>query len=73
MINTTKSSYGIAKIRGPMATIYSCPCCPFFIKVPRSRPGTGAGRGYGLRTGGAAFSKMCAHVRTEHPNQRREA
>jgi hypothetical protein len=64
-----KSSYGIAKAAGPFATVYACPCCKFLIRIPRSRPGDRVGRGYGLRTGGAAFSKMCAHVRNEHPEQ----
>lgn len=66
----SESIYGIGKMPGPLATVYSCPCCKFVIRVPRGR---GQGRGHGLRSGGAAFSKMVAHVRATHPSQPREA
>lgn len=68
-VKVGESLYGIRKMSGPLATIYACPCCPFTIRVGRMR--SGAGRGYGLRTGGAAFSQMSAHVRAEHPEQPR--
>lgn len=65
--NLIKSEYGIGKFSGPFATVYTCPCCKHHIVVKRGGPG--CGRGYGLRTGGGAFSKMRAHVRAEHPDQ----
>jgi hypothetical protein len=49
--------------RGPRGTVYGCPICKRaeFIK----RGGAGSGRGYGLRTGGGAYSRMVAHI-NEH-------
>lgn len=70
-MGSSKSIYGIGKHSGPFATVYACPRCSFFIKVPKSHPANRVGRGYGLRTGGAAFSQMAAHVRREHPDQPR--
>jgi hypothetical protein len=70
-IKARTSVYGIAKMAGPFATVYACPCCKHTISFRRSRPVEKVGRGYGLRTGGAAFSKMVAHVRSEHPEQPR--
>ena len=72
MARIEKSSYGIAKASGPMATVYACPCCKFTIKVPRSRPGDRVGRGYGLRTGSIAFGQMISHVREHHPEQSKD-
>lgn len=69
MIKRRKISiYGIMKFAGPTATVYGCPCCKFIIRIGRERS---PGRGYGLRTGGAAFSQMVAHVRKDHPTQAR--
>lgn len=70
-MRSEKSSYGIAKMRGPMATVYKCPCCSFSIIVKRLPKMMSPGRGFGLRTGGTAFSQMCAHVRKEHQEQPR--
>jgi len=49
---------------GPRGTSYACPFCKFYLFIPR---GPGQGRGHGLRTGGAAYSKVAAHIRAEHP------
>jgi len=68
-IKNNVSLYGIRKFAGPAATVYACPCCKFTITIRRQM---NPGRGFGLRTGGAAFSKMCAHVRADHPKQPRE-
>lgn len=67
---TEVADYGIKKHRGPMATVYACPCCSFTLKFERGRPGVG--RGHGLRNGGKLFHQMCAHVRSEHPEQPKE-
>ncbi|WP_327210314.1 hypothetical protein [Rhizobium leguminosarum] len=69
-IKSTVRKYGIRVMAGPLATVYACPCCKEVVRIPRER---NPGRGFGLRTGGAAFSRMCAHVRAEHPDQPAEA
>lgn len=56
-------------LRGPLATVYSCPFCKALIVNKHSRPGHKVGRGFGLRTGGAAHSKMRAHIRAAHPDK----
>jgi hypothetical protein len=53
----------VRKARG-LRTVYSCPFCKLTDVVPSGR---GMGRGYGLASGGAAHSKMAAHIRAEHP------
>lgn len=52
--------------RGPLGTVYLCPFCSHHVLVPRGGPGSG--RGYGLRTGGGAHSRVSAHIRAEHPD-----
>lgn len=59
----------VLKYKGPFATVYGCPFCKHHDTVQKSRPGMGVGRGYGLRTGGSAHSKMGAHIRAEHPEE----
>lgn len=54
--------------RGPAATVYSCPFCKHHELIRRPRPGHGD-RGFGLRTGGPAHSRMGAHIRAEHWDQ----
>lgn len=50
--------------RGPRGTVYGCPHCKRAELVLRGGPGSG--RGYGMRTGGAAFSRLAAHIRSDH-------
>jgi hypothetical protein len=50
--------------RGPFGTVYACPHCKH---TEKTNPGRGQGRGHGLRTGGAAFSRVSAHIKKEHP------
>ena len=56
--------------RGPLGTTYGYPFCRHAITVPRG--GIGSGRGYGLRTGGAAHSRIAAHIRAEHAERLRD-
>lgn len=60
-------AHGITSYRGPAGTVYVCPHCTHSIMLPKGR---GMGRGYGLRTGGAAFSHMVAHINKEHADAR---
>jgi len=53
--------------RAALGTVYKCPFCPHHEAVPRGR--RGVGRGYGLATGGAAHSRLGAHIRAAHPEQ----
>lgn len=69
-IKSSIRKYGIRVVAGPLGTVYSCPCCKESVSIRRER---NPGRGFGLRTGGAAFSRMCAHVRAEHPEQPEDA
>ena len=66
---SVKRQYGITSHHGPLATIYTCPCCKHFEKFTNGRAGTG--KGHGLREGGACYSRMVAHVRKDHPDQPR--
>jgi hypothetical protein len=64
---TVIRAYGIKSHHGPVATVYSCPCCDHSEKFQNGL--RGAGRGHGLRNGGGCYSRMVAHVRREHPEQ----
>jgi hypothetical protein len=65
----TKNPAGdlVRKASSALATVYACPFCNHVLRNPKGRAGQGMGRGHGLRTGGALFSKMAAHIRAEHP------
>ena len=52
--------------RGPRGTVYSCPFCKHF---EMTRRGPGQGRGHGLRTGGAAHSRVSAHIASTHSTE----
>lgn len=67
MRKTDYASNAVKTTRGPRATVYSCPFCKHHEVVPKGPPG--CGRGYGLRTGGGANSRMRAHIRATHPNE----
>lgn len=57
--------------RGPFATVYACPFCKHtevVKRLPRLMAGK-IGRGFGLRTGGTAHSKVGAHIRKEHKDK----
>jgi hypothetical protein len=62
---TRIAKYGMKITSGPMATIYQCPCCKHVERFTNGR--RGVGRGHGLREGGGCFSRMCAHIRRDHP------
>lgn len=53
----------VKKFVGSRGTSYACPFCKHFVTI---RKGPGQGRGYGLRTGGAAHSQMGKHIREMH-------
>lgn len=57
----------VIKASGPLASIYSCPYCNFFVKVPKGVPGVG--RGYGLASGSTAQSEVVAHIKREHADK----
>lgn len=59
----------VQKHRGPLATVYACPFCKHTTRFEKSRPGSGVGRGYGLRMGGTLHSQMAAHIRAVHPGK----
>lgn len=68
MFKRPELSHGVWKTYGPFATVYSCSLCKESVIVRRGR-NEGAGRGFGLRTGGGAYSRMRAHVRAAHPSE----
>jgi hypothetical protein len=55
----------VGKTSGPMASVYSCPFCKHHEIIRRPPRGHGD-RGFGLRTGGPAHSRLGAHIRAEH-------
>ena len=70
---THTSAKGVIVHRGPRATIYVCPTCKdkpvegvSMVTVVRLPKGTGAGRGFGLATGGSAHAKIMRHMREAH-------
>ena len=66
IIRERTSAKGVKVFRGPRGTVYSCPHCKHHELVAK---GPGEGRGHGLRTGGAAHSRMVAHMRLQHPDK----
>lgn len=54
----------IRTTRGGIATVYACPFCREFRKLPKGR--AGVGRGYGLGMGGKLTAELGAHIRAEH-------
>lgn len=64
-MRTSVRKYGIKVHSAPLGTVYQCPVCSH---TESFRSGfRAAGRGHGLRNGGACFSRMVAHIRREHP------
>ena len=63
----------VASVTAAVATIKYCPFCPRTIEgvskltFYKGRPGVG--RGAGLGFGGAATSRIAAHIRAEHPDK----
>jgi hypothetical protein len=52
--------------RGPLATVYACPCCDYRETVKRTRKGDRVGSGRGFAVGGGIHSKVAAHIRKAH-------
>ena len=61
-----KARHQVIKFRGPLGAVYSCPYCQH---SEMTRPGIGQGRGHGLRTGGAAHSRVSAHIASKHSTE----
>jgi hypothetical protein len=59
----------VYKFNGPLARVYACPYCKFFIKLPKG--GLGRIRGWGAwqAYSAGASSRTAAHIRAEHADK----
>jgi hypothetical protein len=55
--------------RGPLKTVYACPFCRYMESFPHARPGSGVGRGYGLRMGATLYAAVIRHIKSTHPER----
>ena len=67
VVGVTAALDQVGRARGPLGTVWHCPHCDFRQMTRPAMPGSGAGRGHGLRQASLARSAVARHIKSEHP------